>query len=248
MVYNQIKNIDLAPLFATKKEVSMEDIDQFLLNNLKIENNKINYLRYRLVKDGMLERTGYKKYSMRNFRQEYIPDLNKQTKEIFSFIKQKKQLLKLCIWRTSILNEFMRHQVGKFMIVVEVERIGIEAVFDILRDNYTNVFLSPTDKELDYYISTITEAIIVIPLVTEAPTQTIGEVETTTIEKLLVDILTEEKLFQAFQSERSRIIQEANAKYIINLNKLLRYARRRRKHEFIEKKITEVVEQEYIEK
>ena len=66
--------------------------------------------------------------------------------------------------------------------------------------------------------------------------------------KLLVDILSEEKLYQSAQSERSRIIFEANSKYTINMNKLLRYASRRRKKEFIEQKIKEVLVKDYIEK
>ena len=134
------------------------------------------------------------------------------------------------------------------MIMVEVERIGVEAVFDVLRDNYENVFLNPTDKEIDFYISALDEAIVVVPLVSEAPTQEVNQVETITIEKLLVDILSEEKLYQSAQSERSRIIFEANSKYTINMNKLLRYASRRRKKEFIEQKIKEVLVKDYIEK
>ena len=134
------------------------------------------------------------------------------------------------------------------MIMVEVERIGVEAVFDVLRDNYENVFLNPTDKEIDFYISDLDEAIVVVPLVSEAATQEINQVETITIEKLLVDILSEEKLNQSAQSKRSRIIFEANSKYTINMNKLLRYASRKRKKEVIEQKINEVLVKDYIYK
>ena len=108
------------------------------------------------------------------------------------------------------------------MIMVEVERIGIEAVFDVLRDKYSNVFLTPTDKEIDFHISALNEAIVIVPLVSEAPTQSIDGIETLTIEKVLVDILTDDKLYQSLKSEHSRIIQEANTKYIINKNTLLR--------------------------
>lgn len=89
---------------------------------------------------------------------------------------------------------------------------------------------------------------MIVPLVSEAPTQVIDGIETVTIEKVLVDILTDDKLYQTFQSERSRIIHEANTKYIINKNTLLRYAGRRKKREFIEQKIQSVIAQEYIEK
>ncbi|WP_305952094.1 DUF6577 family protein [Emticicia oligotrophica] len=244
----QIHNQDLAALFTTRTEVAMADIDKFLKERFKINNSKVSYLRYKLVKEGFLERTGYKTYSIRKNRIVYAPDLNDTTKEIFATIKEAKPYLNTCVWRTSILNEFTRHQVGKFMIMVEVERVGIEAVFDVLRDKYSNVFLTPTDKEIDFYISALDEAIVIVPLVSEAPTQVIDGIETITIEKVLVDILTDDKLYQTFQSERSRIIHEANTKYIINKNTLLRYAGRRKKREFIEQKIQSVIAQEYIEK
>ena len=248
MAHYQLKYDDLAPLFLRKKEVEMHDIDKYLSHNLNIKDERISYIRYKLLKEGIIERTGYKKYSIRNNRTDYIPDLNELSQKIYSLIKQKKPFLKCCIWRTSALNEFTRHQAGKFMIMVEVERLGVEAVFDVLRDKYENVFLNPADKEIDFYISALDEAIVIIPLVSEAPTQEVDQIETITIEKLLVDILSEEKLYQTAQSERSRIIFEANSKYTINMNKLLRYASRRRKKKFIEQKIKEVLAKEYIEK
>jgi hypothetical protein len=248
MTHYQIKNSDLIPLFTLNKEVAINDIDNFLINQFKIPHSKTDYLRYKLVKEGLLERTGYKKYSLRDYRKDYLPYFNERTIEIHDYIKQNKQLLKFCIWRTSILNEFTRHQVGKFMIMVEVERIGVEAVFDIIRDKFDNVFLNPTEKEMYNYILALNEPIVVIPLVSEAPTQIVDEIETTTIEKLLVDILSEEKLYISYQSEKSRIIHEAHTKYIINMNKLLRYARRRGKQEFIEEKIKTVIAQDFIEK
>jgi hypothetical protein len=248
MTHYQLKYDDLAPLFLRKKEVGMNDIDKYLSHTLHIKDERISYIRYKLLKEGIIERTGYKKYSIRNNRTDYVPDLNEFTQKVYSLIKQKKPFLKCCVWRTSALNEFTRHQAGKFMVMVEVERIGVEAVFDLLRDNHENVFLNPTDKEIDFYISALDETIVVVPLISEAPTQEVNHIETITIEKLLVDILSEEKLYQSAQSERSRIIFEANSKYTINMNKLLRYASRRRKKEFIEQKIKEVLAKEYIEK
>lgn len=248
MTHYQLKYDDLAPLFLRNKEVEMNVIDKYLSHNLHIKDERISYIRYKLLKEGIIERTGYKKYSIRNSRTDYVPDLNEFIQKVYTLIKLKKPFLKCCVWRTSALNEFTRHQTGRFWVMVEVEREGLEAVFDVLIDNFENVFLKPTDKEIDLYLAYQSEAIVIIPLISEAPTQEINQIETITIEKLLVDILSEEKLYQSAQSERSRIIFEANSKYTINMNKLLRYASRRRKKEFIEQKIKEVLAKEYIEK
>jgi hypothetical protein len=177
MTHYQLKYDDLAPLFLRKKEVEMNDIDTYLSHNLHIKDERISYIRYKLLKEGVIERTGYKKYSIRNSRTDYVPDLNELTQKVYTLIKQKKPFLKCCVWRTSALNEFTRHQAGKFMVMVEVERIGVEAVFDVLRDNHENVFLNPTDKEIDFYISALNETIVVVPLISEAPTQEVNQIE-----------------------------------------------------------------------
>ena len=248
MQQSQIHTEDIKPLFLSKKEANMHEIDSFLGKNLSIKNARLGYIRHKLLKDGIIEKTGAGLYQIGGNRTKYEPDLSDLVKKIYHLIQVDKPLLRLCIWRTSVLNEFTRHQVGRFWIMVEVERDGVDAVFDLLRDNFPNVYVNPTEKEIDLYLSYQNEAIVVIPLVSESPIQTINEVSTLTIEKLLVDILVEDKLFQTFQSELSRIIHEANTKYIINQNKLLRYASRRKKRVFIEQKMKEVLAKEYIEK
>jgi hypothetical protein len=76
------------------------------------------------------------------------------------------------------------------------------------------------------------EAIIIKPLISEAPTQNIKEVETATIEKILVDIFCDDVIFYAQQgAEKRTIFKEAFTKYTINQSKMLRYADRRRKKE-----------------
>jgi hypothetical protein len=72
--------------------------------------------------------------------------------------------------------------------------------------------------------------------VTEAPMQFINEVQTITIEKMLVDILVDESIFVAQQgSEMQVIFKSAIEKYGVNKSKMLRYADRRRKKEALEK-------------
>lgn len=68
------------------------------------------------------------------------------------------------------------------------------------------------------------------PLISEAPTQKVNDVETTTIEKMLVDIFSDGVIFAAQQGAEMRtIFKGAFAKYTINQSKMLRYADRRRK-------------------
>lgn len=244
MQQSQIHTEDIKPLFQSKKEANIQEIDSFLGKNLSIKNARLGYTRHKLLKDGIIEKTGAGLYQIGDNRTKYEPDLSDLVKKVYHIIQVDKPLLRLCVWRTSVLNEFTRHQVGRFWIMVEVERDGVDAVFDLLRDNFLNVYVNPTEKEIDLYLSYQNEAIVVIPLVSESPIQTINEVSTLTIEKLLVDVLVEDKLYQTFQSELSRIIFEAHTKYVINKDKLLRYANRRRKRAFVEEFIKRILTSE----
>jgi hypothetical protein len=88
---------------------------------------------------------------------------------------------------------------------------------------------------LDRYIAYQNDAIIIIPLTSEAPTQVIDSVRTVTIEKLLVDLICEPKLYETFQgAELNHIFKEAFEKYPINKDKMFRYARRRKRKEKVE--------------
>jgi len=51
MAHYQLKYDDLAPLFLRKKEVEMHDIDNYLSHNLHIKDERISYIRYKLLKE-----------------------------------------------------------------------------------------------------------------------------------------------------------------------------------------------------
>lgn len=101
-----------------------------------------------------------------------------------------------------------------------------------LREIKKSVFIEPTNDILEKYIVNEKEVFIVKPLISEAPTQNINDVETASIEKMLVDIFCDDVIFSAQQGAEMRtIFKEAFAKYTINQSKMLRYADRRRKKE-----------------
>jgi hypothetical protein len=235
MKIQNIHTTDLRPIFVKNHELGRESIEDYLRT---IGNYNVEYTLNSLVKSGLLERTGRGKYILGLKRKLYTPPLENEIKGIYGLIQEEKPLLECCVWRTSIINEFTLHQAGRFAQMVEIERDGLEAVFDLLRDHYPNVYLNPSDELLDRYIAYQNDAIIIIPLTSEAPTQKIEGIRTTTIEKLLVDLIVDIKLYEAFQgAELAYIIKEAFRKYPINKDKMFRYARRRRKGNKVEKMI-----------
>jgi hypothetical protein len=235
MKLQHIHMTDLQPFFLKNHELERSNIEKYLRT---MGNFNTEYTLNSLVKNGLLERTGRGKYVLGLNRQLYSPTLESQIKGIYGLIQEEKPMLECCVWRTSIINEFTLHQPGRFAQMVEIERDGLDAVFDLLRDNYTNVYLTPSDELLGRYIAYQNDAIIIIPLTSEAPIQNIDGIRTTTIEKLLVDLIADVKLYETFQgSELAYIIKEAFRKYPINKDKMFRYAKRRRKGEKVESMI-----------
>lgn len=147
----------------------------------------------------------------------------------------------LC-WETSLLQEFMTHQPGQNLIVIEAEKSTCESVFNGLREKYNGrVFLDPDRSMMEKYVLTQADPMIVIPLISQSPRMTNSGVPFPKLEKILVDIFVNEDTFFAFQGkELSNIYENAFATYGVNEKTMFRYAGRRkadaRLREFIQKK------------
>ena len=150
-------------------------------------------------------------------------------------IKLMKQFptVRFCVWSTKWLNDWMIHQPGRFLLLVEAEAAATESVFYFLKDeHYKNVFLNPDDTLLERYIYEETESIIVKPLITKAPLEKGKKIATPSLEKILVDLFIDQKLFSPFQgSELIYIYNTLHSKYALNITKMTAYAKRRTKEE-----------------
>lgn len=188
----------------------------------------------------MLSRVGRGKFILGEGRN-FIPNISSKIKALNKELQAQFPYIQICLWNTSVLNELMLHQPGRFYILIEVDKEATESVFHFLKEKRKNVFIEPTFDILNRYISSQKEAIIIKSLVSEAPLQKAQSVQTVTIEKILVDIFCDEIIFSAQQGgEMQTIFREAFEKYTINENKMLRYADRRRKKESFNKYLNKV--------
>ena len=184
-----------------------------------------------MVQEGVLQRIGRGKFRLGESKK-YIPEISSATKSIFKKLKTEFPYSNFCVWNTSVLNEFMLHQPNRFFLLVETDKETTNSAFYFLREIKKSVFIEPTKDILEKYLVNEKEALVIKPLISEAPTQNINTVETATIEKMLVDIFCDDVIFSAQQAaEKRTIFKEAFSKYTINQSKLLRYANRRRKKE-----------------
>lgn len=168
-----------------------------------------------------------------SFKPIFKPETDKSEKKIFIAIEKQFPTLKFCIWSTRIVSEFMLHVPAKHITIVQVEKEALEPVYDFLKtsaNRRSDIFIQPEEKEIERYIYESDKAIILLPLVSKSPIQKVNRVQTTTLEKLIVDLYSDKKIFAAFQgSELAHIINTAYSRCAIDFTKLFHYAKRRRK-------------------
>lgn len=229
---DRLNVINFAKHFKGKDVFETTDIvDYYHFAHGQTKSTTVNWRIYSLVQKGVLQRIGRGKFSFGKSNI-YNPEISHRLHTLYKTIHKKFPFTSVCVWHTSVFNEFMHHQAGKFYYLVEVEKESVEAIFYFLKEKKNTVFLNPNREIIDMYIPENKDVYIVKRLVSEAPVQKINEISTITLEKILVDLFCDETLFSSQQgSEMRTIFNEALCKYTVNHSKMLRYANRRKKKE-----------------
>lgn len=133
------------------------------------------------------------------------------------------------IWETSWINEFTELQATSSMVVIEVEKKNMDTVFFAFKDRgISEVYIKPDTTVIQKYVSEANRPIVIKPLVSRSPLQTIQDIKVPTLEKILVDIYCDDKLFFAFQGNQlQRIYEKAVTSHPLNFSTLFTYAKRR---------------------
>ncbi len=199
-----------------------------------VKDTTVNWRIYNLVRSGVIERIGKGKFRFGNSRI-WIPGRSAQIVSLHRKLKKQFPFLDICVWSNSVFNEFMVHQLFRYYIIIEVEKDTTEAVFLWLKDAGYNAALNPSDDFINKYFIGNNEYVVVKPLISEAPLQTVDGIILPSLEKVLVDIVCDKPLFNAVQgSEMRDIYTGAFQKYTVLYDRLLRYAGRRGKREEME--------------
>lgn len=177
-----------------------------------------------LCASGEIVRTKRGQYAV-SVKKEYFYELSDTAKSISAKIHEVYPLVDYQIWELYQMNEFVNHMMAKNTIIVEVENMLDESVFNLLFDEYPHVLYNPSLEQ--YYKYAGEETIIVRKLISEAPTS-VGEFKQVPLEKLLVDLFGRGISGSLIsKSEYQAIYEDAFMKYNINQSKMFRYARRR---------------------
>jgi hypothetical protein len=124
----------------------------------------------------------------------------------------------------------MVHQPARNLTLLDVEKEAAESVFNFLSDEIVGkVFLDPGRETVENYVFRLTDSIIVVPMISRSPIQTVQEIPYPKLEKILVDIVADEDKFYIFHGrELVNIYEGAFNNYRMSQRTLFWYAQRRR--------------------
>lgn len=224
----QFTRKDLLKVFCTGKNCISESSLAVLLNRMLVTKRivRVAYGTYRLNEN--------KKRSFLYKPNDFMFLLNRQIKEKFPFINY-------CIWQTGIFVSMMQHIPAVKITLVDVERDVMEFVFMFLQGMEITepILLNPSVKEVERYI-TNKDVIIIRPLVKESPLDIVDGCPVPTLEKMLVDAISDRELNHLQGNELSIIYTNAFSEYEIKKTRLLRYAARRNRKEKVQQLINTI--------
>jgi len=225
---NDILKFALAHKVFTRKELiaSLKGFNP--MNSLNSLSEQLN----RLLKSGKIVRVQRGVYSLPDEKRgEFFINCSDEIKSIDTQIKNKFPFVNYCLYDSSVLVPYMLHIPNIKFMYVDVDRDVAESVFNLLNTSSTKrVYLMPTVTDFERYISG-NEAIIIRPLISESPMQTIEGINTPAIEKILVDMVANVEFSFLQGSELHHVYSTVFERHNINKSKLLRYATRRGRKE-----------------
>ena len=228
----RLKSTELHNAFSASGKISRSALKQFYQRNEPtLKETTFRWMLYELKKQNILlplDRGVYKLYDG-PVLPDYVPQLSKNLQLLHRKITAQFPYVNFCLWESGCLNEFLLHQVGKSLLIVEVEAEATEAVFYHLKENRRNVYLAPTLQEMERYVYSSADSIVIKKLVSQSPLLYLKEIPTSKLEKILVDVFADKEFFYPYQgNEQIILFQNAFARYRLSLKTLYRYAQRRK--------------------
>ena len=207
-----------------------------------ISEGSLAVLLNRMIAENKIIRVSYGKYKLNeDLKHEFLYEPNEFMLSLNKHIKEKFPFIDYCIWQPSVFASMMLHVPAVRTTLVDVEREAMESVFVSLQnvESEIPIFLNPSQEDVDRYI-TNRDLIIVRPLVKEAPLDVINGCPVPTLEKMLVDAISDKELQHLQGNELYTIYSNAFSDYAIKKTRLLRYAARRNRKQKVEQIINTI--------
>jgi hypothetical protein len=243
--------------FNNYDEISKNELKVFLLQFYpEMTESRFRWILHYLKDSGYITKLTDQNYkvNIHNIKEKYeinnrnievnrvLQNFNKERSLLFDSSESKDlDKLTISVWESGILNEFTSHQAIAQYIFVGVNKYRIEDLFFYLKENIHDWYITRDYKKEQYQLESESRVIVLLPLLNKSPIErddlSINHYVTTPkIEKILVDIFHERKLFGYYDTHSLKeIFSNVNDKYNIDFTTLLYYARNRgKKNEMIE--------------
>lgn len=228
---NKFKIGDLQNNFRDKSFSNKELYSFYLKREPELKETTFRWRVYKLKNENLITNISRGTYKLQNclYYKEFKPEVNNSTQKIYKSIVNQFPYTRVSIWETGWLANFMVHQPLNDLIIVEVDKEAMKPVFEFLYENKNNVYVSPNKIEIEKYLLSGRNNIVVNNLIKESPLQLNRNIMVPKIEKIIVDLFANKNLFIMYQGkELVNIIEEIFKTYNINQSTLNRYATKRR--------------------
>lgn len=190
----------------------------------------------RMLRDGELIKVSWGTYALPgNQKRVFLPLPDNDIKKISLLLKKEFPYTAHCVWNPQIIVPFMQHIPNLQVLIVEVERVAMEPVFNLLQEKVKGrrVVYNPSAEDYAHYVSGY-PSIVVKPLVSRAPMVDVGGISQPSIEKIMVDIAGDVEFGYVQGAELFTIFANIVSAYEVNFKALYRYADRRNRRPIIE--------------
>jgi len=203
----------------TEKEI----MDIIRKDNEEISETDMKWKLFHYCKENGLQGIGAQQYAKTSYVYDY--ELGAVAEEISNKLRAQYPEIKLAVWESRILNEWLNLLIAKNTIFIETPKAYVETIYDALSEFDENIMVLVNPKTEEYFRYQRDDLIVLRTMVERAP---ISKNNHLTIEKLFVDLLCDKFLLELFDTYTvQELIRNASASYAVNEKKLLAYARRR---------------------
>lgn len=228
-----IKNIIQGRYGLSGNEFTKGDVEALVRESgQSYSDGYVSLLLHKMLSDNVIVRSSRGRYRFAQKQKNIFrthPD--EELKSICEALGKQFPFVDFCVWNTKDLAPFMHHIPNVQMTLVGCSRDSVESVANRISDIVDSIVLPSPDKYALDYIAQNRESVIILPLVSQAPIQSVEGIPTPRLEKILVDILCDEPFDYLRGSESFSIYETAVSDYEINLQMLKRYAGRRNKQD-----------------
>lgn len=212
--------------FGDNQQLDKNDLYQLIRTFYpNYKDNSIRWVIYRLVRKGIISKLDSNMYIIGKKNTYQQQETSDERQKIIQALDRAFPNLRMVVYESTLLNEWVNHQIARKVIFIEIEKYFINDVFRYIYDKFpTKTLLNPDKADLYMYDG---ELIIVTQLVSQAPIN--PKKKDIKIEKLIVDLYTKDLITEFInEDEKEDVIESIFKTYPVNIKTIYAYSKRRK--------------------